>query len=111
MKGKRKEIPWAVVLKKKNILNCKKDTAKYAKAFAHPTRVAILELLAKRCNCICNDLVESLPLAQATVSQHLKILKEAGLIEGIIKPPAIEYHLNRKKWIEAKQAMKEFFEE
>jgi ArsR family transcriptional regulator len=87
------------------------DAAKYAKTFVHPARIAILELLAKRCDCICNDLVESLTLAQATVSQHLKELKEAGLVEGIIKPPSIEYHLNKKKWLEAKQAMKDFFEE
>lgn len=70
-----------------------------------------MELLVRKCDCFCNDLVESLPLAQSTVSQHLKILKEAGLVEGIIKPPAIEYHLNKKKWLEAKKAMKEFFEE
>ena len=87
------------------------EVAKYAKAFAHPARVTILELLAKKCNCICNDLVESLPLAQSTVSQHLKILKEAGLIDGIQKAPAIEYQLNVKKWLEAKKALKEFFEE
>lgn len=87
------------------------EVAKYAKAFAHPARVTILELLAKKCNCICNDLVESLPLVQFTVSQHLKILKEAGLIDGIQKAPAIEYQLNVKKWLEAKKALKEFFEE
>lgn len=87
------------------------DAAKYAKALAHPARIVILELLAKRCDCICNDLVESLPLSQATVSQHLKVLKEAGLVEGIIKKPSIEYHLNKKKWVEAKKAMKDFFEE
>lgn len=87
------------------------DAAKYAKAFAHPARVAILELLAKKCNCICNDLVESLPIAQSTVSQHLKILKETGLVDGVDKAQAIEYHLNKKNWMEAKKAMREFFEE
>ena len=88
-----------------------KDVAKYSKAFGHPARVAILELLAKKCNCICNDLVESLPLAQSTVSQHLKILKEAGLVEGVIKPPSIEYHLNVENWTRAKRVLKDFFEE
>ena len=88
-----------------------KDVAKFAKAFSHPARVTIMELLVKKCNCICNDLVESLPLAQSTVSQHLKVLKDAGLIDGIEKAPAIEYHLNKDKWLEAKRVMKDFFEE
>lgn len=88
-----------------------KDIAKYTKAFAHPARVAILELLVKKCNCICNDIVESLPLAQSTVSQHIKILKETGLIDGIEKAPAIEYHLNIENWTKAKQVMKDFFDE
>ncbi|MCX6173962.1 MAG: metalloregulator ArsR/SmtB family transcription factor [Ignavibacteriales bacterium] len=98
-------------VKEEEYSKLQKDAAKYAKAFAHPARVAILELLVKQCDCICNDLVKSLPLAQSTVSQHIKILKEVGLIDGIEKSPAIEYHLNKKKWFEAKQAMKDFFEE
>jgi ArsR family transcriptional regulator len=97
-------------IKNEEYTKIQKDVAKYAKALGHPARVTILELLAKKCNCICNDLVESLPLAQSTLSQHLTILKEAGLVEGIIKHPAIEYHLNVKKWLEAKRALKEFFE-
>lgn len=88
-----------------------KEIAMYAKAFAHPARVAIMELLVKKYNCICNDLVESLPLAQSTVSQHLKILREAGLIEGIEKAPAIEYQLNKRNWLEAKKSLGKFFEE
>ena len=98
-------------VKEEEYSKLQKDVAKYAKAFSHPARVAILELLVKKCDCICNDLVESLPLAQSTVSQHLKILKEAGLIEGVIKPPAIEYHLKIDNWHQAKKALKEFFEE
>lgn len=86
-------------VKEEEYTKLQKDTAKYAKAFAHPARIAIMELLVKKCNCICNDLVESLPLAQSSVSQHLKILKDAGLIEGIVKAPAIEYHLNKKNWL------------
>jgi len=69
-----------------------------------------MELLVNKCNCICNDLVESLPLAQSTVSQHIKILKEAGLIDGIEKASAIEYHLNVENWMKAKRVLKEFFE-
>jgi len=58
--------------------------ARYAKALAHPARIAILEILAKKATCICGEIVEVLPLAQSTVSQHLKELKSAGLIRGRI---------------------------
>ncbi|MEL6986334.1 MAG: metalloregulator ArsR/SmtB family transcription factor, partial [Bacteroidota bacterium] len=58
------------------------ELANMAKALAHPARIAILKQLAKRQSCICNDLVEGLPLAQSTISQHLKALKNAGLIKG-----------------------------
>ena len=98
-------------VKNEEYTKLQKDVAKFAKAFSHPARVTIMELLVKKCNCICNDLVESLPLAQSTVSQHLKVLKDAGLIDGIEKAPAIEYHLNKDKWLEAKRVMKDFFEE
>lgn len=98
-------------VKEEEYTKLQKDIAKYAKAFAHPARIAIMELLVKKCNCICNDLVESLPLAQSSVSQHLKILKDAGLIEGIVKAPAIEYQLNKKNWFEAKKSLKKFFVE
>lgn len=98
-------------VKNEEYTKLQKDVAKFAKAFSHPARVTIMELLVKKCNCICNDLVESLPLAQSTVSQHLKVLKDAGLIDGIEKAPAIEYHLNVENWIRAKRVMKDFFEE
>jgi len=61
-----------------------KRTAELMKALAHPARIAIVELLAERANCICGDITEELPLAQSTVSQHLKALKEAGIIKGEI---------------------------
>lgn len=57
------------------------------KALAHPMRVRILRLLLMRGSCVCGDLVEALPLAQSTVSQHLKVLKEAGLVHGEIDGP------------------------
>ena len=98
-------------VKNEGYTELQRDVAKSSKAFGHPARVAILELLVKKCNCICNDFVESLPLAQSTVSQHLKVLKDAGLIDGIEKAPAIEYHLNLEKWTRAKRVMKDFFEE
>jgi len=65
--------------------------AALAKAIGHPARVAILELLITRNNCICNDIVDELPLAQATVSQHLKELKQAGIIKGTISGKSICY--------------------
>lgn len=67
------------------------EVAALAKAIGHPARVAILELLISRDNCICNDIVDELPLAQATVSQHLKELKHAGIIKGTITGKSICY--------------------
>jgi ArsR family transcriptional regulator len=66
-------------------------TARVAKALAHPARVAILRVLLNRNACVCGDIVEELPLAQSTVSQHLKVLKEAGLIQGTIDGPSVCY--------------------
>lgn len=65
-----------------------------AKALSHPARIAILELLAERGSCICNDLVEALPLSQSTVSQHLKELRLAGLIKGEIDGPRVCYSMD-----------------
>ncbi|UFH56787.1 helix-turn-helix transcriptional regulator [Spirosoma sp. KNUC1025] len=77
--------------------------AELAKAFAHPARVAILQLLIERKACICGDLVDELPLAQATVSQHLKELKRIGIIKGSIDPPRVCYCINETVWEEARQ--------
>ena len=63
------------------------------RALGHPARMRIVRLLVQRQSCICNDLVQELPLAQATVSQHLKVLKEAGIIVGRTKGPAVCYCL------------------
>ena len=65
--------------------------AKFAKALSHPARVAIIKLLLEKKSCICGDIVEDLPIAQSTVSQHLKELKEAGLIKGNIDGASICY--------------------
>ncbi len=70
--------------------------AAYAKALAHPARIAILRELAMRGTCICGEIVDVLPLAQSTVSQHLKALKEAGLIDGEVDGPKSCYCLNLK---------------
>ena len=65
------------------------ELALLAKAIGHPARVQILRLLVRRETCICGDIVDELPLAQSTVSQHLKVLKEAGLIRGEVDGPRI----------------------
>lgn len=67
------------------------ELARYAKALGHPARVAILRILMTRETCVCGEIVEELPLAQSTVSQHLKQLKEAGLIRGEIDGPRVCY--------------------
>jgi DNA-binding transcriptional ArsR family regulator len=72
--------------------------AKYAKAMAHPARIAILQLLIKNQACICGDIVDELPLSQSTVSQHLKELKEAGLIKGDIEGVKVCYCIDEKEW-------------
>lgn len=77
--------------------------ARYAKALAHPARVAILRLLLKKQSCICGDIVEELPLSQSTVSQHLKELKKAGLIQGDIDGVKVCYCVNPEEWELARQ--------
>lgn len=72
--------------------------AKYAKAIGHPARVAILKMLANRATCVCGDIVDELPLSQSTVSQHLKELKEAGLIKGEIEGAKVCYCIDAKEW-------------
>lgn len=70
-----------------------RELALLAKAVAHPARIRILRILAQRDSCVCGELVDALPLAQSTVSQHLKVLKDAGLIRGEISPPQVCYCL------------------
>jgi ArsR family transcriptional regulator len=67
------------------------ELAALAKAIAHPARVQIIRLLVRRTACVCGDIVDELPLAQSTVSQHLKVLKDAGLVRGEIDGPRVCY--------------------
>lgn len=71
------------------------ELAKLAWAIAHPARVRLLSILMTRSSCVCGELVEAMPLAQSTVSQHLKILKEAGLVQGEIDGPKVCYCVDR----------------
>lgn len=75
------------------------------KALGHPARIAILQLLLTRSRCVCGDLVDELPLAQATVSQHLKVLKQAGLIKGEIDPRDSCYCIDPEGWAQARQML------
>lgn len=68
--------------------------AKLAWAIAHPMRVRIVHLLMERNSCVCGEIVDALPIAQSTVSQHLKILKEAGLVQGEVEGPKVCYCIN-----------------
>lgn len=82
------------------------DLAKLCWALAHPARVRIVRLLLNRTSCMCGEIVEEMPLAQSTVSQHLKILKETGLVQGEIDGPRVCYCINKaslaklKKFVE-----------
>lgn len=84
--------------------------AKYAKALSHPARVAILNVLLKKKACICGDIVDELPLSQSTVSQHLKELKEAGLIKGDIEGVSVCYCVDEKEWLKAKNQLNQLFD-
>lgn len=79
-----------------------------AKALGHPARVAIVEYLAKSNACMCGAIVEVLPLSQSTVSQHLRELKNAGLIKGEIEGTKVCYCINEKGWAEAKEMLGQF---
>lgn len=83
--------------------------ATYAKALSHPARVAILQLLIRKQACICGDIVEELPLSQSTVSQHLKELKEAGLIKGEIEGKKVCYCIDEKSWAAAQLYFDQLF--
>lgn len=83
--------------------------AQFAKAFAHPARIAIIEYMIKHQECICGDLVNEIPLAQSTISQHLKELKEAGFIKGDIDGVKTCYCINEKVWNEAQESFNEMF--
>lgn len=84
--------------------------ARYAKALSHPVRVRILNFLEKQSCCFTGQLTEEIPMAQSTISQHLKELKDAGLVQGDVMPPRVKYCVNQKAWAEAKEAFSIFFE-
>lgn len=82
--------------------------ASTAKAFGHPARIAILQYLAAKQSCVCGDIVDELPLSQSTVSQHLKALKEAGLIKGNVEGASVCYCIDMDTWQELTHQLQAF---
>jgi DNA-binding HxlR family transcriptional regulator len=82
-----------------------------AKALGHPVRIRILRLLSKEACCFTGELTELIPMAQSTISQHLKALLESGLIQGEINPPKVRYCINRESWRKAQLLFGDFFGE
>jgi ArsR family transcriptional regulator, arsenate/arsenite/antimonite-responsive transcriptional repressor len=87
-----------------------KAAARFAKAMGHPVRMYVLNLLSKQSCCYSGDLTEDLPIAKSTLSQHLKELKDAGLIQGEIEAPKIKYCLNRENWELAQKLFKKYLD-
>jgi predicted transcriptional regulator len=83
--------------------------ARFAKAMGHPARITILQFLASLDSCYFGDIHNELPIAKATVSQHLKELKEAGLIQGEIETPKVKYCINQENWEKARAYFETFF--
>lgn len=98
--------------KKKYYTENQEKLARYSKALSHPVRVYIMEYLVANTHkcCYSGDMAENLPIARSTLSEHLKELKNAGLIQGEINPPYIKYCINRENWEEARGLMTGFFD-
>ena len=96
-------------MKDKNYTLEQEQIARFAKAMGHPARIAILQFLLSQERCFFGDIHEELPIAKATVSQHLKELKDAGLIQGEIETPKVKYCINRENWETAKKMFADFF--
>lgn len=96
-------------MKNKDYTSDNESLARFAKALGHPARITIIEFLANRDSCFFGDIHNELPIAKATVSQHLKELKDVGLIKGEIEPPKVRYCINKANWILAKKLFITFF--
>jgi ArsR family transcriptional regulator len=95
---------------KKEYTASQEQIARFAKALGNPARIAILQFLAKRDTCYFGAIHEELPISKATVSQHLKELKDAGLIQGEIETPKVKYCINRDNWELARHLFAGFFD-
>ena len=96
--------------KNKEIVIDNDTIARFAKAMGHPTRIEILRFLASLNSCYFGDIHQELPIAKATVSQHLKELKDAGLIKGEIETPKVKYCIHQENWEKAQKLFEAFFD-
>lgn len=94
---------------KKEYTATQEQLARFAKALGHPARIAIMHFLAKQETCYFGGIHEELPIAKATVSQHLKELKDAGLIQGEVETPKVKYCINQENWKLASRLFADFF--
>ena len=100
-----------IEVKEKQYTVEQEQIARFAKAMGHPARMAILSFLTKQESCFFGDIHEELPIAKATVSQHLKELKDAGLIQGEIETPKVRYCINKENWELARKLFAAFWED
>lgn len=96
--------------RKKSYMCETQELARFAKALAHPARIKIMKYLSQAKTCFTGDFVDVLPLAQSTVSQHIKELKDAGLIIASENPPKMSYCIDQNNWAKAKSLFEEFFD-
>jgi ArsR family transcriptional regulator, arsenate/arsenite/antimonite-responsive transcriptional repressor len=95
-----------LIMKYSPVSERQKKIARYAKALSHPMRLFIVEFLSAQTSCYSGNLSEILPIAKSTLSQHLKELKESGIMQGEIEGAKIKYCLNKENWEEAKLMLK-----
>lgn len=98
------------MIERDSINDEQRKIARFAKAMGHPVRMFVLEYLSKQSCCYSGDLSQQLPIAKSTLSQHLKELKNAGLIQGEIESPKIKYCINKENWKEAQNLFKKYME-
>lgn len=98
------------ITKSENFSTAQNELAAIAKALGHPARIAIIQHLLKVNSCICGDLVDEIPLAQPTISRHLKELKAVGIIKGTIEGTSVNYCIDAKKWREMQALLNGLFD-
>lgn len=98
-------------IKKVKFSESQQEIADYFRVLSNPARIAILQHIIDQKACICSDLVDEIGLAQATISQHLKEIKDAGIIQGSVEGKSICYCINPEKWKEVKDLFNAFFDQ
>lgn len=98
-------------VKKVKFTESQQEIADYFRVLSNPARIAILQHIIDQKACICSDLVDEIGLAQATISQHLKEIKDAGIIQGSVEGKSICYCINPEKWKEVQDLFNAFFDQ